>query len=419
MRRLWLLCLIGTAALGSPGFRTFRPDKPPSTTPSLLNPDLTILRFLGGTIQAADECTGAALSTTRGTLAITRNSTAFCTKRDGSLVSLAINTPRLQENGLLSEQPATNKVIRSEELENEAWTASNVTVDATNTVVAPDGTTTAETLTSTSAGGYLESTAFTAGTVGQGTSAYVKTTSGTQDVSIRLRDTTAGADRCTANVTATTTWQRVVCITATGLTTGNNHTLRIFPGATGGTGTSVWWGGMDEASPATSNALVSSYVPTAAAAVARSGDAPTVTGITESYGPLSYFRATVYPPNGGNLGYWFYSPDGTGKSHSHLGSTGLTNQCNYIDGSSFTATSTATLTRGQENTVSCEYTGTQVIACIGATCTTTSPGTFTGTATMTSFGIGRGTSAAGTNALKGMIRNVCIARRKADCDAYP
>lgn len=48
--------------------------------------------------------------------------------------------------GILSEPAATNLQVYSQEFDNAAWTATNATVSA-NAVVAPDGTTTADTLT--------------------------------------------------------------------------------------------------------------------------------------------------------------------------------------------------------------------------------------------------------------------------------
>lgn len=173
------------------------------------------------------------------------------------------------------ETGSTNVAIRSEAFDNVAWTATNTTVTA-DTSVAPDGATSADLLHSTVNGGLVESTA---GALGGGAtwgaaSVYLQTLSGTQAFALALRDTTAGADRCTATGTATTTWTRFYCVSRT-VTTGNLHSIRVYPGGTAGTGTVVGWGAQVEA--ATNATGVSSYVPTAGTSVARTGEFGTIT----------------------------------------------------------------------------------------------------------------------------------------------
>jgi hypothetical protein len=73
----------------------------------------------------------------------------------------AANTPRRTSAGLLIEYASTNNVVQSQAFNNASWTKTGATV-ADNAVVAPDGTTTASTLTNTGTGGTLESV----GTIG-------------------------------------------------------------------------------------------------------------------------------------------------------------------------------------------------------------------------------------------------------------
>jgi hypothetical protein len=71
-------------------------------------------------------------------------------------------TTRLCE-GLLCEPQRTNLILWSEDFTNPAWTASNLTPTA-NTTTAPDGTSTADTLAATGAGGKIsQAIAITAG----------------------------------------------------------------------------------------------------------------------------------------------------------------------------------------------------------------------------------------------------------------
>lgn len=203
-------------------------------------------------------------STQGHVLTIARASTKFCAKSDSTAGTvLPNNRICIRNSGAEVEGASTNLAIRSAAFDNAAWTRTNVTAPTADTALAPDGTRTAESLTSTVAGGMVESTA-AAITGANGTvSVYVRTAAGTQAVAIRLRDTTAGADRCTGTLTATTTYQRLSC-SSVAITTTNNHTVRIYPGDTGGTGTAVFWGAQMEADP-----VASSYIATAGTSVGR------------------------------------------------------------------------------------------------------------------------------------------------------
>jgi hypothetical protein len=88
-----------------------------------------------------------------------RASTARTVGRTGALITKPANAARFRFNpvtglseGLLVEQQRTNLLLRSEELNNAAWTATGATVTA-NSTAAPDGATTADTVAATAPGG--------------------------------------------------------------------------------------------------------------------------------------------------------------------------------------------------------------------------------------------------------------------------
>ena len=92
-----------------------------------------------------DAVTGAQLVT------FTRASTGTFVGSDGVLRTAATNEPRFDHNpttgeslGLLVEEARTNNLLQSEDF-SSTWTSSNIAV-TTNSVVAPDGTTTADTI---------------------------------------------------------------------------------------------------------------------------------------------------------------------------------------------------------------------------------------------------------------------------------
>ena len=91
----------------------------------------------------------------------TRAGIGRVTSRIGLVAPVPANTARYRfhpvtglSEGLLVEAQRTNLLLRSEEFENIAWTATNLSVTA-NSTTAPDGTTTADTLAATAAGGKL------------------------------------------------------------------------------------------------------------------------------------------------------------------------------------------------------------------------------------------------------------------------
>jgi len=260
---LALVCLAATASGDT--FRQFRKNGQRNTG--------VVLSYLR-TVASSDECTGTSPTTAQGgSLTFTRASSAFCQNTAGTLVLLSSDQPRIQPAGLLVEAAATNACIRSEALDNAAWT-NNVLVVTANSTVAPDGTTTADTLDGVpddSPGSNLEGTAAALTGGAAIASLYVKTASGTQAMAIRLYDSTAAAVKCTGTITATTTWQRVKCLSL--ITSGNDHKVVIYPGGVAGVGTIYAWGAMMEVSgDGSASGQPSSYIATAGTSVTRALD---------------------------------------------------------------------------------------------------------------------------------------------------
>jgi hypothetical protein len=172
----------------------------------------------------------------------TRTSAASCYDESGQYITqLPAGRACVSRMSLAGRPAVTNLQIRSEEL-GTGWTTTSANVGTADQHIAPDGSKTAETVTSTGAGGRLETTtAVAVGAASAAGSLWVKTTTGTQAGALVVRKTTAtAADICTAEFTATTEWQQVGCFGAT--TSGHSHTLRIYPGGVAGTGTIVAWG---------------------------------------------------------------------------------------------------------------------------------------------------------------------------------
>ncbi len=102
--------------------------------------------------------------------AFTRASLGRTDNRIGLVSAVPANVGRWRFNpatrlceGLLCEPQRTNLILWSEDFTNPAWTASNLT-PTSNTTIAPDGTTTADTLAVTGAGGKVsQAIAITAG----------------------------------------------------------------------------------------------------------------------------------------------------------------------------------------------------------------------------------------------------------------
>lgn len=228
----------------------------------------------------------------------TRASTATRTNASGVIESVSANVPRLDYDpvtlapkGLLIEEQRTNLLRWSEGFDNASWANASPNVPAVvpNTTVAPDGTTTADTLTAATGGtaSQARQNSGVTGATGNFTaSVYLKGGTSTR-TRILLADTTtvftsvgdfqitwsAGVAtiHSTTSGTASITyvgggWYRCA-LTANVPSANAAAALAIYPDSLSGTGTVVAWGAQLEV-----GAFGTSYIPTAGSQATRAAD---------------------------------------------------------------------------------------------------------------------------------------------------
>lgn len=167
----------------------------------------------------------------------------------------------------LLESAATNRVIYSEQFDNAAWTKTGVTITV-NSVVAPDGLTTADTLTATLASSFVTQSIVAAGSTKYTFSVYLRAAAPVT-MNIALSESTGGAATVSSTCVVTTVWQRftVSITTATGV---SGITCSIGNLTSFGAGEVLYaWGAQLETNVATS------YIPTTTTTVTRAGDITT------------------------------------------------------------------------------------------------------------------------------------------------
>jgi hypothetical protein len=188
--------------------------------------------------------------------------------------------------GILIEEQRANLLFPSEDFSALAWSPSS-TITTTNTTVAPDGTTTGDTVradASTSA--YVSRNASFTGNGDKSFSVFLK--AGTSTVTrLVLRDITpTPVNRAAVDITwtagvpsgvATTGtlqgidpysngWYRIRML-ATGVIAGNTNQFRFSPDTATGTGTTIFWGAQTE-----DGAFATSYIPTVDLQITRAPD---------------------------------------------------------------------------------------------------------------------------------------------------
>jgi hypothetical protein len=207
------------------------------------NKSPAVLRLLPGGPAASLVCGGQTAGSWGETVSLARTTPRGCNCGGGSYEVESTGVPCVEPTGLSVWAAHTNLVQRSQELDT-TWTATNATVGTADAQVAPDGTSTAETVATSAAGGYIESNAFAIASTSAVAGIFAKTTSGSVTGALVLRDTTAGADKCTATVSATTSYPTVPFSCSATTVSGNTHVLRFYPGGAAGEGTLVGWGAM-------------------------------------------------------------------------------------------------------------------------------------------------------------------------------
>jgi hypothetical protein len=234
---------------------------------------------------------------------------------------------------LLVEPSAQNLVLRSEEF-NVSGTWSRVSggtgllpVVTANAVVAPDGTTTAETIV-------FDRNSATSGTANfsQIQQVISLATSGTYTISVYAKATTSGDVgkgfyiRAKDNLVSgalTSSWVRYTS-TETGVASGNtNVTIGNRGGFTADSSVSVdLWGAQVE-----TGSVATSYIPTTTAAVTRNADVISVSGAVS--GSIGQASGTIYVEvdysNNSTIRHLIALSDGSSSNRIRLRITGATN----------------------------------------------------------------------------------------------
>lgn len=221
-----------------------------------------------------------------------RAGAAHAVDQNGVLALVPHSLPRLSvvggEHVLLLEGPGTNYLLRSQEFDNAAWSATNTTVTA-NQAIAPDGTLTADKVEAATATPNFRQIQTTIATTLATFSVYGKIGSGATDCNFfALKNETVGGaplsygtiNWSTGVVTVTAGsmraealgngWYRIILTATSGFTSGDD--ISCFVGFNGGGGETIgehayFWGAQLEAAE-----HPSSYIPTTSAAASRVAD---------------------------------------------------------------------------------------------------------------------------------------------------
>jgi len=322
--------------------------------------------------------------------------------------------------GLLIEEARTNLCLYSAQLDNAWWEKSNVTITA-NANVSPDGSLTADLVTSTSANGSLLSSAITVSASTAYTySIFVKAGNATS-ITFRLSDGITGQAQVIANLLtgATTVTDAGVygSVTASSVQCGNGWWRFTVTGTqpsgqtnayvgfyVGNNDTVFIWGAQLEA-----GSFATSYIPTTTASATRNADAASMTGTNFSswfnYGEMTiYAEATGYEAGSYDI-IDLDSGSNTGRIRTRFASDYQVNQLDAsvaqtfsLDGGSVTAKSFAKIAAGlTQNSQALSLNG-------GSVATATAP--FTTQPAPTTARIG--SNFAGSNYLNGTIKKIAF-----------
>lgn len=224
--------------------------------------------------------------------------TATRVNSSGLIEIVNANLPRfdydpvtLAPKGLLIEEQRVNLATYSQDFSDPAWSKSSVTVTA-DTTVAPDGTTTADTLTASSITGFTWQVVSFTGDGDKTMSCFVKAGTAATSV-VQIRDATISANRGYFIITWTAGVPSVVRLTtgtvlgvdafpdgwyrlrllASNVVAANSNQYRFLPNTTAGTGTVIAWGAQAE-----NGAFATSYIPTTTTSLTRNADVVSMTG---------------------------------------------------------------------------------------------------------------------------------------------
>ena len=248
------------------------------------------------------------------------------------------SAPRFDHNpttgeslGLLVEEARANLLLRSEEFDNASWNVAPAILTVTaNTQTAPNGTLTADTITTVSSTSALFQTVACAASTVYTWSFYVKLgTMAATDFRFAVRDDSNGAfigSDITPNVTPVTTeWRRVTYTftTPVGCVLVRPYPYRATP-ATYGT-TAFLWGAQLEA-----GAFPTSYIPTTSATATRAADVASIgsSAFTSFYNQTegTVFAGWSYPVTPSSFPrIWQFTEGAAGDQNTFSVSTNFAN----------------------------------------------------------------------------------------------
>lgn len=230
-------------------------------------------------------------------ITFTRSSTGTYVNSSGVLSGAAVDAPRFDYNpttlaplGLLIEEQRTNLCLYSNDLINIAWVIAANAVITGDAAVAPDGTTTADTITiNGSNNGVFQSIACSSSTA-YTFSLYVKLgTMAASDYKIAIYDNTnaafIAADIVPTQTPSSTAWTRITYTFTTPATCVSVRVYCFRNSLSAATSVNVWGMQLEQ------GAFATSYIPTVAASLTRAADVASVTGA--------------------NFSSWFNSVEGT------------------------------------------------------------------------------------------------------------
>lgn len=373
----------------------------------------------------------------------TRGSVGFCSKvsqtiyANGDLVSCATNKPRIMPGGdgtgdlgILVEIAQTNTTHYSEDFNSSKWTKVQngpglPVVSGIDGTVAPDGTTSAETITWPAVLGSSKWSLVRQGLASYAPGAlcyFVKLASGGPDLWIN----DGAASHPALNVLPTASW-RWQCVTgqasAVQADIGGNTAVAAEGAWAMDAGIVAYvWGGHTSANPGGTTASVAwpTYIKTSdAGSITRSADQATVAFAGHDAGSLG-FRVTYVAPSAfttaATVAQFYVDANnwsGGFVTTTHASSSTFT--CEWlIAGVTHAVVSTATMTAGASNVVECYYDNAtkQRGACVGGTCTVGNDGGLSLPAGDSTLYIG-GRQVG--NQANGVIKNLCVASTLSAC----